>query len=187
MKTNASLLRSARRLFEKNGYDNTSIEEITELADVSKSTFFKHFTNKESLLKGIAEDEIADIFEMIEEEGFASNKPVEKIKRILIRLLEDAIPYLHLTGRVVFTTIINSKESGSPFLKIRKVLEELVNEGQEKGDISSDFSKEYVVTTFLGCYYGVIFKWFEEGCEAGSTSELEGILDMIFKGIAKGN
>lgn len=181
--TRSKILSCARRLFEKNGYEETSIEEITELSDVSKGTFFNYFSSKESLLFGIAEEEVADIFDMMEDTSFLVSNTLEKIESILERLLIDSIPYLHLTGRVVFMTIISNQKEKSPFSRIRKVLEELIVEAQSLGVIKKDNSKEDIATTLMGTYYGVIFKWFEEGGSPGTVEELRRALKVIFDGI----
>jgi AcrR family transcriptional regulator len=40
----------AMRLIEENGYANTTVEQITEAAEVSPSTFFRYFPSKEMVL-----------------------------------------------------------------------------------------------------------------------------------------
>ncbi|MFD4675022.1 TetR/AcrR family transcriptional regulator [Lentzea sp. NPDC058450] len=48
--TRQALVAAAVRLFTERGYDNTSVADITDLADVSKRTFFLHFPTKEDVL-----------------------------------------------------------------------------------------------------------------------------------------
>jgi AcrR family transcriptional regulator len=43
-------MESALRLFEKKGFTRTSIDSITESADVGKGTFYNYFDSKEALL-----------------------------------------------------------------------------------------------------------------------------------------
>ncbi|MDG4663140.1 TetR family transcriptional regulator [Mycobacterium sp. 236(2023)] len=50
MRTRETVLREAFRLFETNGYANTTVEQIARAADVSPRTFFRYFPSKESLL-----------------------------------------------------------------------------------------------------------------------------------------
>ena len=50
LQTRAELVREAVRLFAERGYDNTTIEDITEAADVSARTFFRYFPSKEAVL-----------------------------------------------------------------------------------------------------------------------------------------
>ncbi|HWJ83304.1 MAG TPA: helix-turn-helix domain-containing protein [Nocardioides sp.] len=41
---------AAFRLFEEHGYDATSVDQIAEQAGVSRSTFFRHYGSKESVI-----------------------------------------------------------------------------------------------------------------------------------------
>jgi AcrR family transcriptional regulator len=49
-RTRQDLVEAATELFATQGYSNTTIEQITELADVSTRTFFRHFASKEEVL-----------------------------------------------------------------------------------------------------------------------------------------
>jgi hypothetical protein len=49
-RTHHDLVAAATQLFATNGYEQTSIEQITELVDVSPRTFFRHFASKEEVL-----------------------------------------------------------------------------------------------------------------------------------------
>jgi AcrR family transcriptional regulator len=50
LKTRAALQKEALRLFLKQGFAQTTIEEIAEAAEVSPSTFFNYFSSKEDLV-----------------------------------------------------------------------------------------------------------------------------------------
>ena len=45
----------SRRLFTAKGYEETTMEDIAEAAEVSKATLYNYFSSKENLLLGIAE------------------------------------------------------------------------------------------------------------------------------------
>ena len=50
-RTRQRLLDAARRVMARSGYESTGILDITEEADVSKATFYLHFTDKEDLTR----------------------------------------------------------------------------------------------------------------------------------------
>lgn len=183
--TREQMLRSAKHLFREKGYEHTSIEDITERADVSKSTLFKHFPNKESLLIGLADEEVNDVLSLMETKEYIVLDVLSKIQRILMRLIEDSIPYLRLTGQILFTTMINKNNIGSPFKTLRDEIEKLVKKGQEQGIIKEDLESGIIAMTILGSYYGVLFKWFEDGGEAGGTEEMMKAIKIVIESIRK--
>jgi AcrR family transcriptional regulator len=50
LRTRETIRREAFRLFDENGYANTTVEAIADAAEVSPSTFFRYFPTKESVL-----------------------------------------------------------------------------------------------------------------------------------------
>ena len=59
--TRARILRAAWRLFERQGFFATTVEQITEAADVGKGTFFNYFPSKEHVLAGFGEMQLGKI------------------------------------------------------------------------------------------------------------------------------
>src|SRR5580658_8514734 len=55
------LFRAALRLFAERGYLQTTVEDITEAADVGKGTFFNYFPTKEHVLATFGAERIAVI------------------------------------------------------------------------------------------------------------------------------
>jgi AcrR family transcriptional regulator len=49
-KTRATIREQAMRLFEEQGYANTTVDQIAEAAEVSQSTFFRYFPTKEDVV-----------------------------------------------------------------------------------------------------------------------------------------
>lgn len=59
VQTRLAIRREAFQLFEKQGYPNTTVEQIADAADVSPRTFYRYFGVKEALL--ISDDQISPI------------------------------------------------------------------------------------------------------------------------------
>jgi len=64
-KTQESLESTAWRLFQRKGYDQTTIEDITEAVDVSTRTFFRYFDSKEAVLFGDWRSNLPIVSELI--------------------------------------------------------------------------------------------------------------------------
>lgn len=54
--THQALIDAAKDLIIEKGYDNVDILDITEKANVSKATFYKHFVNKEECVRELMQE-----------------------------------------------------------------------------------------------------------------------------------
>ncbi len=61
----ANLLAAARQVFTTRGYQEATISEIIQIADVAMGTFYLHFRDKEALLAAVAEEGLATIREQL--------------------------------------------------------------------------------------------------------------------------
>src|SRR6202453_5340262 len=69
------LFRAALRLFAERGYLETTVEDITDAADVGKGTFFNYFPTKEHVLATYGEQRVAAI-ERALHKARSTNHPV---------------------------------------------------------------------------------------------------------------
>lgn len=60
-----ALERAAVTLFDRQGYEHTTIDEITEMAGVSQRTFFRYFGSKEEVLLGVRRHRPSELHEAI--------------------------------------------------------------------------------------------------------------------------
>src|SRR5713226_4696169 len=57
----ADLLAAARQVFARRGYQDATITEITQLADVAMGTFYLHFRDKAELFAALTEEGLQTI------------------------------------------------------------------------------------------------------------------------------
>jgi len=67
-KTRAAIRREAMRLFREQGYEETTVEQIAEAAEVSPSTFFRYFPTKEDVV-------LLDEYDALIVEAFRAQPP----------------------------------------------------------------------------------------------------------------
>jgi len=64
--THIKLMDAARAVFAEKGLDLTTIDDITERADVGKGTFYYHFRTKERLIRTLMENTLSELMEDID-------------------------------------------------------------------------------------------------------------------------
>ena len=60
-RTNRRLLEVARQLFSEKGIYWAKVEDITELADQGKGTFYKYFDSKEAIIRTLLEEGLGEL------------------------------------------------------------------------------------------------------------------------------
>ena len=86
LKTKEAIQRAAMRLIEKQGYEETTIEEIAAAAEISPSTFFNYFPTKEDVVFLDAYDPmLLDLLQQLPPE-----MPLNKVLRRALDTLSDS-------------------------------------------------------------------------------------------------
>jgi AcrR family transcriptional regulator len=88
-KTRAAIREQAMRLFEEQGYAQTTVDQIADAAEVSPSTFFRYFPAKEDVV--LVDDVDAVLIEGIRAQP-AEVPPVEAILRAMRAVFADMSP-----------------------------------------------------------------------------------------------
>src|SRR6266516_6521690 len=83
------LFRAALSLFAKKGYAATTVEDITEAADVGKGTFFNYFPSKDHILLAFGEMQLGKL-EAAVDEARQTNEPMPQFLGALgVRMTQE--------------------------------------------------------------------------------------------------
>jgi AcrR family transcriptional regulator len=146
--TRQKLLESAWQLFQDKGYERTTVEDITEAADVAKGTFFNYFETREAMLSEIASWRIS----LLRSRVFtAPDLPASAVARIklLLRAMAAEFPTVnemtrHLPGAA-------AKPQGPH--RLDSIVQELVQQAQVAGEIRSDVDAWLVARWLMNCFF----------------------------------
>jgi len=83
-RTRRALVNAAIDLFERRGYDGTTVADIAEAADIGTRTFFSYFASKEELLFPESDARVQAAVTAI-----ANRKPADRPADVLLRALRD--------------------------------------------------------------------------------------------------
>ncbi|WNJ92258.1 TetR/AcrR family transcriptional regulator [Bosea sp. 685] len=89
----------ATRLFVERGFDNVSVADIAEEADVARKTVFNYFPRKEDLVFDREEEVRALVREALA--GRDGRSPVKAFQALMRRLVETQHPLFRITERPV--------------------------------------------------------------------------------------
>lgn len=156
------LIRSALRLFAERGFTATTVEEITNLADVGKGTFFNYFPSKEHVFAARARGQ-AETIERFLALAREPNEPISELFYEMTLTLSEgfevspaifhSILVAVSSNQIVRGMLSEALEQG------RKPLAELVSLGQQRGEIRSDSSATELAMTFQRIFFGTVFLW----------------------------
>jgi AcrR family transcriptional regulator len=88
-RTRQALIDAATNLFERNGYDQTTVADITAEADIGTRTFFSYFASKEELLFPESDGRVQATVEAIAARG-PDDGPAEVLLQALRNIGKDS-------------------------------------------------------------------------------------------------
>ena len=87
-KTRAMLVDVARQLFAKNGFENTTMNDIAAASERGRRTLYTYFRSKEDIYLAVVQTELTRLFERMEEVARKQITPEEKIVQLIFAHLE---------------------------------------------------------------------------------------------------
>jgi AcrR family transcriptional regulator len=174
--TRLRLFRCALRLFGERGFPNVTVEDITEAADVGKGTFFNYFESKDHVLGVMAEIQLGKIKEAttLATSGKASIYSV--LHRLFLRVAEEPGRSPDL-ARALITSFLASERVrhliDHNMSEGRKMVAQVVAEGQKRGEIDSRLKKEKIALQLQQAFMGTLLLWSLHGGHALETQAEE--------------
>lgn len=185
LKCRQQILKTSRRLFRENGYDDTMIEEVADKAGISKATLYNYFPGKEDLLIGTLEDLIDMMRKSIREAEGASS--YEKIKIAMEFLIVDCIPFIDLSRRTVYLNVCENRTMYGKANEIDRIIESLVDEAKEEGFFREDVASKDIMDILISIFLNSQFQWedIEELTEEQVKNRIERMMNLTLAGCMK--
>ena len=155
---------AAYRLFQQQGIEDTSIEEICVEADVARRTFYGHFTNKHALLGGLGITRLYSRSEPMLSELMANHTSTRARLQAMIDYIESSFAGMNdidrqlvLVGPTAFAEDQErQREIGNSSMAS---FTQLINAGIELGDVKTEFTPLMLATTVVGTLNMLTISW----------------------------
>jgi AcrR family transcriptional regulator len=183
LETRQALLEAALALFREKGYRATTVEEITERADVAKGTFFNYFASKEALLDDLSVWHVERLRARLDVSQGAPASPVARIKLLMGLTHEQVVQDFHLFRRA-FAHHLHHPPPRRGKRALFGYLSELVQEAQACGEIRTDVDAELVADLLRMAYFRRVAACCDEDDGAPPVAGFEASVDLLMEGLA---
>jgi len=102
----------ASRLFVERGFDQVTVDQIAEAADVARMTVFNHFSRKEDMFFDLDEEGRADLLAALQKRD-AGTSPIEALRQFAHWAVAEQRPYIRFfeAGSERFIETIRGSEA----------------------------------------------------------------------------
>jgi AcrR family transcriptional regulator len=177
------LYEAALDLFRSQGYEETTVSQITQRAGLAKGTFFNYFATKDSLLRYLGAREVGRL-------GAASlntpgASPLGKLKRLLSALggsLEQdrGLVCLIFRSGISVPELLAGDAGG---FSLQPTASLLIRQAQRAGEINSGFDPDMLAAAVDALYLQQLVRWCESDQPYSLAERLTGIVDLLLLGI----
>lgn len=191
--TRQTLSDVATRLFAIRGFDNVTVAEIAEAANVSKMTVFNYFPRKEDLLFD-RQEEAQDLLARAIRDRRPDETPVAALRRLAVELLAERHPFSGLQdGSQAFWQVV--EDSPTLIGRAREMREELERSLAaalaDDARLGSDDPRARLLATSVIAAFGIVHAAAQRRLRAGEHSDavypdLVPVLGVLFDQIEHG-
>jgi AcrR family transcriptional regulator len=187
--TRERLFRAALRLFAQKGFAETTVEDITEAADVGKGTFFNYFPSKDHVLLAFSDMQLEKLEESVAHFRNTNQPLREFLQGLTLRMTEEplrnpgmirALLLGYLSSDAV-REVMTEKQGRALALHTQ-----MVEVAQSRGELRTDIPAVEIAQVFRQTIFGTLLMWSVTG-DATLRERIRSALHMVWSGIAPTN
>jgi AcrR family transcriptional regulator len=183
------ILKSALRLFARQGYDGTTTRDLAEAANVAEGTLFRHFANKKAILVEVATQGWVDLLTdlLTELSGMGSYKAVAQVMRQRMLHLHDNADMLRVCFmEAQFHPDLRDRIQTEVIDKMTGVAEAFFQTAMDQG-VYRQMNPKMVARVFLGMFAVAGFSQSTVMSPGAAATEMqvmaEGLADIFLNGV----
>lgn len=181
--TRARIIDSAKSLFAEQGYQKTTILDISKQAGLSEAALYEYFQGKEDLLLTIPDLWVAELLKDIDEQLFGVKGAVNRLRKYLwwyLRRVEQA----PLDAKIVYLFLKTNSNfmATEVFANVKKFYARLLDifeEGRQTGELKPDLDPRLARDIFVGTTDHIITRWLLKGMSYSIFEGLDQLFDLM--------
>jgi AcrR family transcriptional regulator len=180
------LFRAALQLFADKGFTETTVEDITNAADVGKGTFFNYFPSKEHILIAFSDMQLTKLQTTVDQLRERPEPMRSFFRTMTLRMTEEPTKAPDVVRAVLQANL--SSSSVRTLMRERNtraesMLTQLVRIGQERGEFRGDLPALELAQVFRQTIFGTLLMWSVYG-DASLAERIERAMEILWSGMA---
>lgn len=181
--TQQKILKVAMDLFQRQGFNNTTMEQIAEEADIARKTLYNHFPVKEAIVdeyvKGIAKEGNQEVFQAL------PNLPDTRSR--LQSTLEKVYEWVEINSEIIGICLgyrLKNMYQGAGYSGggSQNLIEEIIRLGQQAGEIRQDIPAKLLVKQFDTLRMTIVMDWLNNTSRLELRKEMAKLVDLFLNG-----
>ncbi|WP_176611700.1 TetR family transcriptional regulator [Actinomadura sp. WMMB 499] len=185
-RTRREIVDSALQLFERDGFDRTTLKQIVVNANLTKGAFYHHFRSKEDLLWQIQNEYLDTQIDAAREILDEGSDPVEQLRALISLSLAGVARYRahvaifyqerrHLTGERL-RSVTDKRDM------LETMFRETVQRGIDAGAFRPEMSERIITFGIFGMCASA-FQWYNPDGNLGIDEVAEQFCELILMGL----
>jgi len=180
------LFRAALTLFAKKGFTETTVEDITNAADLGKGTFFNHFPSKDHILIAFSDMQIAKLQRAVNEARQSNESMTTFLRAMSLKMIAEPGRSPDVMRALLLANLSSSSVRDAMrqnYLRGHGLLSELMQLGQDRGELRRDLSAGELAHVFRQTLLGTVLVWSVFG-DASLPERIEAAMNVLWTGVS---
>jgi AcrR family transcriptional regulator len=181
-----SVLRIAVEVFNKHGYEATSMGILAENLGISKSAIYHHVPSKEDLLRLALEQALGGLEAVLKLDGATSGAADARLEFVLrgtIGVLVERLPFVTLLLRLRGNTEME-RDALARRRTFDRTITSLVSAAQQDGTLRTDIDPGTITRLLFGTINSIV-EWYKPGGQLSAAKLADDVISMAFQGLHK--
>lgn len=182
-----SILAVAVEVFNRHGYDATSMGVLAESLGITKSAIYHHVSGKEHLLQLALDHALGGLEEILthpEASDGRADARLEFVLRCAVRVLTDRMPFVTLLLRLRGNTEIE-RSALQRRRAFDRAVADLVDQARAEGSLRGDIDPRTTTRLLFGMINSIV-EWYRQGGPITPAQLADDVVRVAFGGILAG-
>lgn len=180
------IVRTAVDLFERQGFHNTTMEQIAQEADIARKTLYNYFPVKEA----IADEYVRGISKGLAENTEAMLAELPDTRAKLTAALSNTYSWVEINPEIT-AICLGYRRSSSHYSKEKQeatgtqsLIAKILQSGQENGEIRADLSVKQLGFYIEALRGTMVFEWLKQPARSDLHEEIDKLVELFLYGAA---